>query len=276
MADLTATYKGNTIAEWTSSGTKTFQTSKKYCEDNIVLNYNGGTSASNTEDEIITRTISGQYINSNVTKIGAGAFYACKITSVSCINCISIMSHAFEQCTLLKSMSFPKCEVIAREAFRSCVSASFKTASFSQCTNLGTYAFYACYYLSTAKFPKISSIWDYTFAYCSRLKTTSFPSCINIGLYAFSACKSLATISFPVCQSISSSVFNNCVRLKSLYLMSTSVVTLANSNAFTSTPIGGYSTTAGTFGSIYVPSSLLASYKAATNWTYFSSRFVGV
>jgi hypothetical protein len=32
----------------------------------------------------------------------------------------------------------------------------------------------------------------------------------------------------------------------------------------------------GYFGSIYVPTSLLASYKTANNWTYFSSRFVGV
>jgi hypothetical protein len=48
------------------------------------------------------------------------------------------------------------------------------------------------------------------------------------------------------------------------------------SNAFSSTPIGGYSTSAGTYGSIYVPTSLLTSYKNATNWTYFSSRFVGI
>jgi hypothetical protein len=49
-----------------------------------------------------------------------------------------------------------------------------------------------------------------------------------------------------------------------------------NSNAFASTPIGGYSTSTGTYGSIYVPASLLTSYQTATNWTYFSSRFVGV
>jgi hypothetical protein len=46
-----------------------------------------------------------------------------------------------------------------------------------------------------------------------------------------------------------------------------------NSNAFSSTPIGGYGLGAG---SIYVPTSLLTSYQTATNWTYFSSRFVGI
>jgi hypothetical protein len=58
--------------------------------------------------------------------------------------------------------------------------------------------------------------------------------------------------------------------------MGSSVCKLSHSNAFTSTPIGGYSASAGTYGSIYVPASLLTAYKTATNWTYFSSRFVGV
>jgi hypothetical protein len=59
-----------------------------------------------------------------------------------------------------------------------------------------------------------------------------------------------------------------------LYLTGSSVCALAHSNAFSSTPIGGYSTSAGTYGSIYVPASLIDAYKTATNWTYFSSRFV--
>jgi hypothetical protein len=50
---------------------------------------------------------------------------------------------------------------------------------------------------------------------------------------------------------------------------------LDRSDAFRSTPIAGYTDSAGKYGSIYVPASLLASYKTATNWTYFSSRFVG-
>lgn len=59
--------------------------------------------------------------------------------------------------------------------------------------------------------------------------------------------------------------------------MSTSVVSLGNINAFSSTPISGYtSSTGGVYGSIYVPASLLASYKAATNWVNYSDRIVGV
>lgn len=98
----------------------------------------------------------------------------------------------------------------------------------------------------------------------------------SIGTYAFYNCFSLTTASFPAATSIGNSAFYNCYSLKSLYLTGSSLCKLSNPNAFTSTPIGGYSTSAGTYGSIYVPASLLTSYQTATNWTYFSSRFVGV
>ena len=39
MADITLTYKGNTIAEISDSGSKTLQTEGKYCEGNIGLTY---------------------------------------------------------------------------------------------------------------------------------------------------------------------------------------------------------------------------------------------
>lgn len=39
MADVTLTYKGNTIAELSDSGSKTIQTAGKYCEDDIGLTY---------------------------------------------------------------------------------------------------------------------------------------------------------------------------------------------------------------------------------------------
>lgn len=39
MADVTVKYKGNTITEMSAESTKTLQTSGKYCEDNIEINY---------------------------------------------------------------------------------------------------------------------------------------------------------------------------------------------------------------------------------------------
>ena len=122
---------------------------------------------------------------------------------------------------------------------------------------------------------RVSNIGNYTFASCTSLTTVSFPKVTTIGYSAFINCTKLTTASFPAATTIGSGAFSKCYNLKSLYLTGSSLCKLSNSNAFSSTPIGGYSTSAGTYGSIYVPASLLASYKAATNWTYFSSRFVG-
>jgi hypothetical protein len=57
--------------------------------------------------------------------------------------------------------------------------------------------------------------------------------------------------------------------------MNSSVCTLNNSNAFTSTPYAGYSASFSGTPYIYVPTSLVDAYKSATNWTYFSSYIVG-
>lgn len=42
MADVTLTYKGQTILELSATGTKTIKTAGKYCEDDILLVYTGG------------------------------------------------------------------------------------------------------------------------------------------------------------------------------------------------------------------------------------------
>lgn len=39
MADITISYKGNTIAEVSASGTTTLETAGKYCEDDIAIDY---------------------------------------------------------------------------------------------------------------------------------------------------------------------------------------------------------------------------------------------
>lgn len=134
----------------------------------------------------------------------------------------------------------------------------------------------SCSALTTINLPRVSIIPLSTFYSCRGLTDVSIPEATLISANAFAGCSSLASVSFPKVSNIYSSAFARCYNLTSLTLGSTAVCALSNSNAFTSTPIGGYSAIAGKFGSIYVPASLLASYKAASNWSYFSSRFVGI
>jgi hypothetical protein len=233
----------------------------------------------------------------NATTIGASAFYGCsRLTTASFPNATVIKNFAFHGCSSLTTASFPVATTIGSSAFRYCTGlttvsfpnvitisygafngcTSLTTASFPVVATIGASAFYGCSRLTTASFPVATTIGSSAFSVCSRLTTVSFPNATTIGASAFYGCSSLTTASFPVATTIGSSAFVRCYNLKSLYLMGSSVCALSNSGAFSSTPIGGYSTWAGTYGSIYVPASLLTTYQAAANWSYFSSRFVGV
>ena len=236
----------------------------------------GGGGDTSVEDGIITKTISGSYYNSRVTKIEDYAFNNCiKLTTVNFPACTNIDAYAFSNCTKLTTVSFPVCSLIANSAFCSCTGLTI--ASFPACSLIASYAFNNCAKLTTASFPICKYILNYAFAYCSSLTTANFPACINISPYAFIQCYSLTTVSFPVCMSISNNAFQKCRNLLSVYLMGSSIPSLSGSGAFSSTPIAGYTEyTGGVYGSIYVPASMLESYKTATNWSYFSDRFVGV
>ena len=209
------------------------------------------------------------------TSIGNDAFRNCsKLTTISFPACTTIGDDAFSACSKLANVSFPVCTSIGNYAFSEC--SKLTTISFPACTTIGYTAFARCYSLTTVNFPVCTSIRDDAFAYCSSLTTISFPACTTIGDDAFAYCSSLTTVNFPVCTSIGRSAFQKCYNLTSLYLTGSTICTLSNSNAFSSTPIGGYSASAGKFGTIYVPASLLTAYQTATNWTYFSSRFSAI
>jgi hypothetical protein len=234
----------------------------------------GGGGDTSVEDGIITKTIT-SYTNDRVTTISTYAFCYCyNLTTVSFPSCKTIYNNAFCFCSNLTTVSFPVCTSIYNNAFYSCT--NLTTVSFPLCKTIYNSAFSYCTNLTTVSFPSCTSIGSNAFYSCYKLTAANFPSCKIIFSSAFCFCSNLATASFPACTNIHSNAFFKCYNLKSLYLTCSSLCKLSNSNAFSSTPIGGYSTSAKTYGSIYVPASLLASYKAATNWTYFSSRFVGI
>lgn len=183
-----------------------------------------------------------------------GAFSGCSnLSYVNLPNCTLIEGYAFYGCSKLSSVSFPACTFISSHAFRDC--SNLRSVSFPVCTSIGRSAFAKCASLTTVDFPACTLISDYVFEYCSSLTTISFASIVTIGSYAF----------------------RSCYKLLSLYLLGSSVASLATINAFYQTPISNYTTsTGGVYGSIYVPASLYNSYLTATNWSQYSSRFVSV
>ena len=138
--------------------------------------------------------------------------------------------------------------------------------SNNRVASVGSYAFAYCSRLTSVSFPAATTIAGCAFLLCSRLTSVSFPAATTIGGYAFQRCSSLTSVNFPKVTMISNSAFQSCSSLTTLYLTGSSLCSLTASTAFTGTGIRSNK------GYIYVPSSLVASYKAATNWAFFSNR----
>ena len=193
-----------------------------------------------------------QSIETNATRIGDWAFHICSLTQVSLPMCGYIGSCAFSACSSLKQVSLPVCSYI------------------------GSYAFQNCYSLSQVSLPVCESIGERAFGFCSSLTQASLPMCGYIGGDAFSACSNieyqafafcgLSQISLPMCGYIGAGAFRYCSSLNSITIGYSSVCSLIGSAVFTNTQI-----TSST-GSIYVPTSLVDSYKSAKNWSYFSTQ----
>ena len=143
------------------------------------------------------------------------------------------------------------------------------TVNLPMCKSVGNYAFQSCSLLQTVSLPVCTSFGWSVFQYCSSLQTVSFPACTFVGYGVFEHCYSLQTVSLPVCSNVSNYAFRYCSSLSVAYIGTSidTVCVLGGSNAFYKCPA---------LTSIYVPASLVESYKAATNWTYYSDKIVGI
>jgi hypothetical protein len=209
------------------------------------------------------------------TKIFTGGFSDCtNLTTANFSNCQDLATGVFYHCSALTTISFPVCSVIGYQTFQGCI--SLTSINFPECVSISASAFAFCSALTTISFSKCSVIGVSAFASCFNLTTVNFPSCTTISSGAFYGCSNLTTISLPICTDMQSSVFRNCYNLISLYLDQVSAVPNFGTNMFYSTPISTYSTVAGRYGSIFVPSSLYASFTTAISWSAYSARMVSV
>ena len=195
--------------------------------------------------------------------LSTGAFMSARyLTEISLPKCSYIQGNCFYQCYNLISIYAPEVSRIDAGAFSNC--SNLAMVSFPKLTKINQYTFRYCTNLQSVYLPECSYINYEDFAYCSKLTDVSLPKCSNLNSRPFYVCESLSNISLPMCSYIGTSAFYSCTKLEKLYLMGSSICSLGYSNAFNNTPML-YSSYLGYFGSIYVPASLLASYKASTN-----------
>lgn len=134
----------------------------------------------------------------------------------------------------------------------------------------GSRAFEGCINLVSASFPSLqyayqnyADIASNMFTGCSGLTSVDIGNIDRVGANMFQNCSSLTSLELNAANYIYANAFSGATQLATLVIHTSSVATLANVNAFNNSPFA--SGKAG--GTLYVPSSLIASYQAATNWS---------
>ena len=203
-------------------------------------------------------------LDNSASFVASSAFISNKkIQTVNLPNCISVGMSAFNYCLNLYSVSLPICETLGEGAFS--MAFSLKYIYIPVCSSIGNGAFRNSK-LQSIDLHKCVILRVSTFNGCSKLVNVSIPICETIGDMAFKDCTSLNQLSLPMCSFIRATAFQNCSSLSIITIGYSGVCSLYKSNAFINTQI-----TSST-GSIYVPASLVDSYKSATNWSYFSTQ----
>lgn len=219
--------------------------------------------------------------------VSSYAFYFCnKLTGSFDLNsCSSIGQYAFQYCYSLKQdITLQNCYSIGTGAFQYCsqiTALSVKSGYSSSATYIYEYAFSDCHNLSTVYIGQCSYVGNLAFNMCSNLTEVTLGGVSStfasnyIYSSAFANRSNLTTLRINgYCYYMQNSAFYGCSKLTSLYFSNISnVPSIYNGAVFGATPLSN-STYLGYYGSIYVPSSMYASFKAATYWAYYSARMV--
>lgn len=173
------------------------------------------------------------------------------LTSLSNSKAAKVLEAKFKGCTNLTKVELPAVTTMMGSAFMNCPNLTdVSIPLWAPTTGHGGGHFQNC-----------TSLKEFTFQN-SHVPTACFSGCTAIEkVDVVGKAVGVAT------NSVGASAFVNCSNLKALILRNTSMATLVNVNAFTDSAIAF-----GT-GYIYVPSALVDSYKAASNWSTYAAQF---
>lgn len=235
MSEFNITIDGGT--------SKRLLTAGKYCDRDIVVTATGGGGGGSSD---LARQIFEErtFSDSSTTEVPADGFRGWQaIKHIDMPNVTEIGQYACYNCIGLEEIDFPNC------------------------TSIGNYAFYNSTKVTSVNLPKLTIMGANSLRQLTAITYVTLPACNYIASTAFQKCTALTKADFPIAEEIAGNAFNTCSALTTLILRNSTVCTLANVNALTSTPIAS-----GT-GYIYVPSALVNSYKTATNWKTYANQF---
>ena len=133
----------------------------------------------------------------------------------------------------------------------------------------------------------VSSVISYGCRGRTNLLTVNLPNATSVGSYAFYGCNALQSVNLPKATSVPSSCFYQCTKLNRLdlgsaksigasslaYCTALTVLILRRADAICTLNSSSFSGVTTYKGYIYVPSDLLETYKTATNWSTYASKF---
>lgn len=225
-----------------SNASVRLKTAGKYCDrDIIVTAKSGGGGNDNLFDSFLAGTLE-EVDNATAT---------------------SIKKYTFDQMTSLKKAHFPNVITVGEYAFNGC--SNLSDINMPKVETCGINAFYGIA-AKSIEFPELLSVPNNAFAYCPNLTYVRMQKAITLSFNAFYTCQKLNKADFENVQSIQSQAFKY-TDLTTLIIRTPTVCSLQNTNAFDNTSIPLSS------GNIYVPAALIDSYKSATNWSKYASKF---
>lgn len=201
-----------------------------------------------TNEDIAMRNYSGE-ITLEGTQIRNYAFANSAITGIIGLNVTRLEASAFSRCANLVNVNLPKATASGD---------GDAVSNFEYCTSL-----------ESIILPAYHNMWNYMFRGCTKLKTIVMPALRQLARpNSFGSDTALEKIdiggkntSNP--NSMAASWVSGCTSLDTFILRYSIQVKLSNISAFTNTPFASD----GSGGTLYVPSALISSYEAATNWS---------
>ena len=199
--------------------------------------------------QLVMRTLSGEYENDRVTKIGKGALKGIdNITSVS----------------------FPNVTTFGVLTNTENLSSNLVSADFPELTEVGHSMFMKCKKLTSVNIPKATKVGQQAFNGAGMLSKLVLQNCITADYRWLNNASALTTLDLYKTATFGELADAKWYALKALtafILRGDAVSTMLNAKALDGTPIAD-----GT-GYIYVPRSLVDSYKANTNWSTYAAQF---
>ena len=162
-------------------------------------------------------------------------------------------------CSTLTLADLPNLESAGDSLLDSC--SALTSANLHNLKRAGMNFIDGCTNLTSVDLPNLTSVGNGLLNTCPSLTSVNLPNLTTAGTHLLAYCTSLTAVGFPNLTSVGGNFISNTTKLQSIYLRSATMCTL------------GGSTTLPPSVSIYVPASLIDSYKTANNWKRYADNF---